>query len=70
VILLSTGAVDLVQPPRIVLQILVVLRVDGLHLSGGGAFGEERGDEELGEAVQGTCGWVWIFVWVEESLHV
>jgi hypothetical protein len=47
---------NLVQPPAIVLQILVILGVDGLHLAGSGAFGEKRGDEELGEAVQGTCG--------------
>lgn len=55
-ILLGAGTMNLMQPPAIVLQIFVVLGVNGLHFAGGGAFGEERGDEKLGETVQGTCG--------------
>lgn len=48
---------DLVDPPGVVLYVLVVLRIDRLHLTGCGALGEERGDEKLREAVQGTWEW-------------
>ena len=40
--------------PGVGLQVLAVLRVHRLHLALCGRGGEERGDEELGEAVQGA----------------
>ena len=40
------------EAPIVRLQILGVLGVDGLHLTVGGARGEERREEELRESVQ------------------
>ena len=40
-------ALELVQTPRITLQILVVLRVDGIRLARHARCGEQRHNEEL-----------------------
>jgi hypothetical protein len=42
---------ELPQRPPVVLEVLLVLAVHGLHLPGCWSAAEQRGDEELGEAV-------------------
>ena len=40
------------EPPRVALQVLGVLRVDGVRFALRGRLGEERRDEELCEPIQ------------------
>ena len=47
------GTLQLAEPPAVVGHILRMLRVDGVHLSIRGTFGEERLQKELGEPVEG-----------------
>ena len=49
----SRGLFYLIDPPGVVRNVLLVLRVDSLHLPVSGGLGEERTEEELGEPVQG-----------------
>jgi hypothetical protein len=51
VIGIAQALVQLVQPPAVILQVLLVLAVDGLELPIYCILEEERGDEELGEAI-------------------
>ncbi len=46
------GAAHLELAPGVVLEVFLVFAVDGVHLAVGEFFGEEGGDEELGEAVE------------------
>ena len=48
------GAADLELSPGVVLEVFLVLGVDGVHFPVGEFFSEEGGDEELGEAVNGA----------------
>ena len=43
------GLFELEESPRVVLQVLVVLRVDGVHLPLCSTGREQRAQEELGE---------------------
>jgi hypothetical protein len=47
--------VELVGPPHVALQVLLVLAVDRLELALGRGLGEERAGEEGGEALQGLA---------------
>ncbi len=44
------GLLELVQPPGVAREVLLVLRVDGVHLAVSGAAREERRQEELRES--------------------
>ena len=45
---------ELVPPPKVVLEVLLVLAVHSVHLAVDAALGEERGQEKLREPIQCT----------------
>ena len=44
-----------VRAPKVGLQVLGVLRVDGAHLASGAALAEERRGEEVGDKWNSAC---------------
>jgi len=48
----ASGLFQLIQSPHVVLQVLVILRVDGIHLSFSRTCSEEWCDKELSKSLQ------------------
>jgi len=53
---LGACTMDLVQAPRVVLEVFIVFGVHCLHFARRGAVREEGGDEKLRETIQGAWG--------------
>ena len=56
---ICNGLLNLIDPPGVVRNILLVLRVDSIHLPVSGGLGEERGEKELRESVESSTEMVW-----------
>ena len=56
---ICNGLLNLIDPPGVVRNILLVLRVDSIHLPVSGGLGEERAEKELRESVESSTEMVW-----------
>lgn len=60
---------DLIYPEAVAVDVLGVLRLDGVEFPAGGGRGEQWGDEELAEAIQPAWKGPCVHVEVLHSMH-